>query len=198
MKNLDTTKILKRIIIVSWVALGCCFLIKLLGGNLFEIVCNNQRFITICNYADNHLWARCVISSISSVINSYFIILAMCGKLKYQKWQLLVVVLGNIFGSCFKVLVSREIGLVFDIINAIVVPIIFVIKTPKRIWLVFLGNISLFVFQLISSITKNLGFKIVTVDGLLIALIFSIDVFIMVILYYFYSYLIQKRRDKNG
>ena len=196
MKNLDTTKILKRLIIVSWVTLGCCFLIKLLGGNLFEIVCNNQRFITICNYADSHIWCRCIISSIISVINSYFIILAMCGKTKFSKWELLIVIVGNVFSSCFKLLISREIGVAFDIINAIIVPIIFVRKRPKRILLVFIGNIMLIAFQMISMFTKNIGMKFITLDGLLIGLIFSIDVFIMVILYYLYSNLISKGDKK--
>ena len=198
MKNLDTTKILKRIIIVSWVALIVCFLVKLLGGNIFEIVCSNERFIAICNYADNHLWLYCIMVSLHSVIVSYFIVCAMCGKLHLNTWQTIVLMVGNVAGSCIKSFGFNMIGLVFDLFNAIIFPCICTLKLPKRHWFVLMGNGLLLVFQVISMVTKNFGLNIITVNGLLISIIFSIDVSIMSILYYLYSYLLTKKGKRNG
>lgn len=196
MKSLDTTKILKRIIIVSWIALACCFLIKLLGGNIFEIVCNNQRFIAICNYADNHLWAYFTLASFNCVLCSYFTILAMCGKFKFKTYELIIVIVSNVVGTFVKVYLNNYIGLVFDIINAFVIPCIFLIKTPKRIVWVFVGNVILFAFQSVSLLTRNLKFDFIDANSTLISLIFSVDVWIMCILYYLYSNLIKTKKER--
>ena len=48
MEKLDKERYLKRVIIVCWIALAICFGIKLFGGNLFEIMCNNENFIKVC------------------------------------------------------------------------------------------------------------------------------------------------------
>ena len=196
MKNLDTTKILKRIIIVSWVALGCCFLIKLLGGNLFEIVCNNQRFITICNYADNHLWAKYILGTINTFLSLYLFLLAICGRPKYFKWEFWVVIATVLIGTLIKVL-NQNVGAVFDLWQFIVFPIILLRKTPKKFWKIILANALVISFQFISMITKNIGIQFVTNEGILVSFIFSIDVNIMLLLYYLYSNSIILRKEKS-
>ena len=195
MKNLDTTKIIKRIIIVSWVALGICFLIKLLGGNIFEIVCNNQRFIAICNFADNNFLAKCIMGAISTFISLYFFLLAICSKFKYEKWELIVVIVTVMIGTIIKV-VNQNIGMVFDIWQFIGFPLILLRKTPKKYWKIPVANALVLVFQFVSMVTKNIGISFVTDEGILISSIFSIDVIIMVVLYYFYSNLIILKKGE--
>ena len=46
---------LKVLIIVCWIAYITCLIIKVCGGNRFEIATTNQRFIDVCNYIDNTL-----------------------------------------------------------------------------------------------------------------------------------------------
>ena len=58
-------------------------------------------------------------------------------------------------------------------------------------------NILLLVFQLISLLTKNLAVNIVLENGLLIGIIYSIDVTLMMILYYLYSNVIKQKRRKK-
>ena len=46
--NVVTTKdkynrVIKRSIILCWIALAICFIVKILGGNFFEIVVHNDR-----------------------------------------------------------------------------------------------------------------------------------------------------------
>ena len=43
----------KTLITACWIVLICCFIVKLLGGNWFEIACNNEKFIAFCNTYKN-------------------------------------------------------------------------------------------------------------------------------------------------
>lgn len=57
--NVVTTKdkynrVIKRSIILCWIALAICFIVKIFGGNFFEIATTNQQFIKLCNFIDNN------------------------------------------------------------------------------------------------------------------------------------------------
>ena len=197
MKKLDKERYLKRVIVVCWVALAICFGIKLFGGNLFEIMCENENFVKVCEYADNHFWADFVLSSLYCFVSMYFLVLAMCGKYKYEKWELIMLVTTILLGTIVK-LYSNVFGLMFDIWQGIVMPCIFTIKCPKRHKFVILGNVLLFVFQAISMFVKNIKIDIVTDYGLLIGIIYSLDVLIMIVLYYLYSNILQRKEKENG
>lgn len=197
MEKLDKERYLKRVIIVCWVALAICFGIKLFGGNLFEIMCENENFIKVCEYADNHFWADYVLSCSYSLFAMYFLILAMCGKRKYDKWQFVILVATVIIGNFIKMF-SNGIGGAFDFWQSIIMPCVFTIKTPKRHKFVVLGNVLLLAFQMISIYVKNIDFIIVTDYGLLTGIIYSIDVLIMIIIYYLYSNILSRKENENG
>ena len=187
MEKLDKERYLKRVIIVCWIALAICFGIKLFGGNLFEIMCNNENFIKVCEYADNHFWAYYVISTAYCVVLNYFFILAICGECKISdKSHIIIFVITSLI-SCLAKSLNMAVGLIFDVWQVIVMPCIFTIRKPKRHWLVLFGNVLAFTFQSISMLTKNLSFGIVTDNGVLVSAIYSIDVLLMFILYYLYS-----------
>lgn len=195
MKNLDTTKILKRLIIVSWVALGCCFLIKLLGGNIFEIVCNNQRFITICNYIDKNWFLYYFVMTSYCYLSMYFLVLAMCQRTTYKRWEIITLTITILLVNVVKMF-SNEIGLILDFWQFIIMPILFVRKTPKKILNVFLANVLLISFQLISMVTKNIAINIDN-GSALESSIFSIDVILMILLYFGYSVSLEKRKQEK-
>ena len=88
--------------------------------------------------------------------------------------------------------------LLFDVWQVIIMPIVFTWSNKRRILYVFLGNILLIVFQLLSMYIKSTDTLLVTDGGALISIIFSIDVLIMDILYYFYSNIILGKGAKNG
>lgn len=195
MDKLDKAKYLNRVIIASWIGLAVCFVIKIFGASLFEIACDNDNFIAVCNYADTHYWANYLINCVHCFISLYFLELAMIGEYKYKKWQLNLLIITIVIGTQIK-LNSANIGLLFDIWQLVLMPILFVNKTPKRIWVVFFANILLIVFQFISLITKNLAISIVTTNGLLVGIIYSLDITIMIFLYYLYSNQIKIKRRK--
>ena len=196
MEKLDKERYLKRVIIVCWIALAICFGIKLFGGNLFEIMCENENFIKVCEYADNHVWADFVLSSLYCFVSMYFLVLAMCGKYKYERWELIMLIATILIGTIIKIY-SGVLGVIFDIWQMIVMPCIFTIKNTSRHKFVLLGNILLLVFQMASIYIKNIDYIIVTDHGLLIGIIYSLDVLLMIFIYYLYSNVLVKRKEKN-
>ena len=195
MEKLDKAKYLNRVIIASWIGLALCFVIKIFGGNLFEVACANENFIAVCDYADTHYWANYLINCVHCFISLYFFSLAIIGEYKFKRWQLIIVVLTVLVGTYLKLL-NSAIGTIFDIWQVILMPCLFLYNNWKRLWLVPLANILLIVFQLISMLTKNLAITIVLSNGLLIGIIYSIDVTLMMFLYYLYSNIIKQKRRK--
>ena len=196
MEKLDKERYLKRVIVVCWIALAICFGIKLFGSNLFEIMCENENFIKVCEYADNHFWARYIIGLLNAGISIYFFILAVCGKVKYTKIQLIILCVSLPICNFIK-MYDTNIGFICDVWQMIILPSVFIIMNKsrkKRLILVLVGNILLCAFQLISMFVKNLPFGIlVDTNNIITNAIFSIDVILMVILYYLYSNIIAKK-----
>ena len=186
MNKLDKANYLKRVIIVSWIALALCFVIKIFGGNLFEIACANENFIAVCDYADNHLWAEYLISAVYCLISLYFYCLAIMQEVKYKPWQLAMLIATVLVGTAIK-MSSVVGGWIFDIWQSIIIHIIFLNNQYKKYYRIIVAIILLLLFQLVSMATKNIKLGMITENGVLISAIFSIDVFIMLILYYAYS-----------
>lgn len=195
MEKLDKERYLKRVIVVCWIALAICFGIKLFGGNLFEIMCENENFIKVCEYADNHWWAYYLISSIYCFANVYFFTLAIMQNTRYKKWQLIVVVATVLVCNLMKSF-GTIIGLIADVWQLIFMPFVFVIKERKKYKNVIIANFLLLLFQFASAIIKNVDIVVMSNDRALIASIFSIDVILMVLLYFGYSNLIS-RKEKS-
>jgi hypothetical protein len=195
MERLNKEQYLKRVIVVCWIALAICFGIKLFGGNLFEIMCNNENFIKVCEYADNHFWAYYLISISFNIINTYFFVLTIIQKTHYIRKELLMVVFTVLLSTFIKYFYV-SIGLIFDVWQVIIMPALFTMKTKKKHWNIIFANVTLFIFQAISMLTKNIQFGILNKsDGILINAIFSIDVLIMVILYFAYINIRKERRN---
>ncbi|MBO7230067.1 MAG: hypothetical protein J6V20_01470 [Bacteroidaceae bacterium] len=195
MEKLDKERYLKRVIVVCWIALGICFGIKLFGGNLFEIMCNNENFIKVCEYADNNWWANILISFIVCLAHLYFYVLAICRQARFDKIQLYIVVATAFIGTFIKVLTPPIFGIIFDIWQLMLMPFLFLEKGWKSVLRVLIANVLLFGFQLISMVTKNIGVSVLG-ESVLEGTIFSLDVILMIILYWGYSNF--KRKEKNN
>jgi hypothetical protein len=193
MEKLDKERYLKRVIIVCWIALAICFGIKLFGGNLFEIMCENENFIKVCEYADNHFWAKYLICFAYALASDYFYVLAVCEKLAFTKRQFIIFLLTVIVATLIK-LINSTIGLIFEIWQFVIMPCIFTIKEPKKHWNSVIGVFLVFIFQVISMFAKNVEFAIMG-DSVLVGAIFSIDVFLMIVLYYGYMN-VRKRKGE--
>jgi hypothetical protein len=85
--------------------------------------------------------------------------------------------------------------MVIDLIQYFVVPFFFDIKLNKknilRVCIAFLLNLG---FQLVAVLTKSIGIQLTT-DNSITAIIFMIDLYIMLALYYLYAN--NLRKEKN-
>lgn len=188
--KLDKVKYLKRVIAISWLALLACFIIKMFGGNFFVIMCENERFIAVCEYADTHFWANYLISCLYCFVSLYLFTLAIIEQTRYTKTQLIIVICTVLIGSFIKIK-SVSLGWVFDIWQGFIMNAIFLGKRFKKYIRIIVGLILLLAFQLLSMVTKDLG--ITTLGSqLLIDMIFPIDVILMELLYFSYANLIKK------
>lgn len=194
--KLDVKKYLRRVIIVCWIALIVCVIIKLFGANLFEIVCKNDTFNTVCAYADTHIWADYLISAVYCFVSLYFFTLAILQERKFKAWQLSIVIVTVLVGTAVKIW-SVIGGWIFDIWQFIGMQILFLGKKYKQYWKIPLAIVLLAVFQLISMFVKNIDLGTTLGDSILIGAIFSIDVLIMIILYYGYANVIKIKKEKK-
>jgi len=190
--NIDKIKYLKRVIIASWVALAVCFVIKMFGGNLFEIICNNEAFIKVCEYKDTHLWLDYIMSGLYCFVSVYFFTLAILQRNRYKIWELILVIITVLGGTAIKIW-CFEYGIIFDIWQVILLPAILIGKDWKSYWKIILANVLLILFQVISMFTKGTTPQEIY-NNSIIGMIYSFDVLIMTLLYYGYANLIKSKK----
>lgn len=175
----------KRLIILGWVALAVCFALKLFGQDLFTIVLQEGTLKEVCTYVDTHLWADYLVSVLYSLVFMRFFILAIAQRKSLKNWERFIYYITVFAGAGLKIW-SYEWGFVYDIWQAILFPLILVLKEPKKILNILYANVAVIVFQIISMYIKDTS-GLEMHDNILLVTIFSIDVLIMLILYYAYA-----------
>lgn len=191
--KLDYKAYLKRVIILSWFALAICFAIKLFGGDLFTIVLEDNTAKAVFEYVDNHIWANYIVSALYCAISLRFYALAMAQRISFKIWEKILYIITVLAGTAVK-LWSYEWGYLFDIWQMVLFPAVLVCKTPKKLLNVFYGNVALLVFQIVSMYIKDTN-AITMYEHILVGLIYSVDVLIMLILYYGYANLINLKKE---
>lgn len=174
---------MKYLIRASWAVLIACFIIKLFGGNYFEIATNNENFIKICNFVDDNLWLKMSLACITYLIGMYFVLCIMLKHNFLTIKEILIFFPLIIFRSVIS-WYNNYVSYFIDILIMFVIPFIFS-KNRKRILIV---NILIIVFQLISLFIRNLGFSDFNENTTLISLIMQVDYYIMIFIYYLYTF----------
>ena len=177
-----------------------CFLIKIIGGNWFELICGNQNFINICEWLDNNLITRSIIYAVLYFLSGSLIILAQLKQKIKDNNSLIIIAIILITAIIRQLYSNRSIDGIMDLIVLILLPLIFNIIKDKKVKInkllrIFIGVIIVFCFQLISQITRNIGINYVD-ENCIIGFILSIDYYIMIILYFLYSN--RKESELNG
>ena len=191
----DKARLLRRVIIISWASLTLCFFIKIFGGNFFEIMCNNQTYKKICEYADTHLWLDIVISLLSTFLCECLFLLSILQKYWFNKKELIITIISVVVATILKIF-NLNFFMVADIWITILLPMLLLGKQFKKYWAVLFANLFNFGFQIISLLVKDLGFVDAS-ETYFIGLIYMIDLYIMCLLYYLYRNY-QKENEKMG
>ena len=193
----DKARLLRRVIIISWISLALCFVIKIFGGDFFEIMCQSPNYKALCEYADTHFWLKYIITILSSFYCQTLYSLAILEKYKFNKIELIITFV-SVMVACAIKLLYPTIGVFFDIWLCFVVPYIFIGKGfKKKWWQVPLAYALTFCFQLLSLVAKNLSIGIID-NSTFISLIFNIDVYIMCFLYYLYRNYEKEKKDMGA
>lgn len=186
------TKVLKRLLILCWATLMVCFIIKIFGGNFFNIVCRDERFIAVCDFIQN-TFLYYVMTFLTSALTHYLIWSLMFNrKLKrFEKVSLATIfVVTFLIQSLIYYLGYGQYVILMSLIRYICVPLILKCNWKR----VFIVNVLDIIFQIISMITKNV--KIIGFDeNVVVALIFMIDYYIMLLICYFYNKIRNKKEN---
>ena len=201
-------KAVKNTILLCWIMLIVCFIIKLFGGNWFEIICNNKHFVYVCDFIDRHLILNYAIAYPIYVIPTFFIMLA-CSNVPKPNWKQALVIFVFVSASWGFQFIHPLAKMALETVSFLILPFICELleknkKTAKEAikdswYRGIIGFVLDWAFQIISFVTKNIGIKVVDENSLL-SLMLMLDYFIMIALYYLYVLLKNKKKEgpKNG
>lgn len=185
--------VLRRSIIACWVILGICFFIKIFGGNFFEIVCTNDKFVSICNFIDKS-WIAYLLRCISFLFSSFLIF--KCIDYGSSKIKTIIFLILCMCVWSYKHLINLGVinvgTLLYNVLDFVSLYIISVIcSSKKNIYSRFIKPLIfialLFVFSIISATTKNIGIHESLNSYFVEGIIFMIDYYIMIVLTYLYA-----------
>lgn len=168
---------------VCWIVLVCCFIVKIFGGNYFEIALNNEKFIAFCYYVDDHIYLKMFLALIMYMFStSLYLCIVLKEKMLSKKHLLIFVplmVIKSLLGWY-----NYWLAFCIDFIIALFIPY-FINNDVKH---TIVAYIILNVFQLISLGIINIGFGNFNSNFFLIQTIMQIDYYIMLSLYYLYYF----------
>ena len=174
--KVDWKKATTRLLAILWLVLGICFVLKMFGGNWFGIYTHNQAFINMCNAIEQSPILIKVYPFPFYLLSCYLAVLTISrDKPKKNHW-IFIIIIGLIYLA--KVF-NEYIGLIIEII---ILYLLYSIKVSGKIWRGIETYIIMFLFQIVSLITKNIGYKL-DYDNLVISSIYMIDCYIMMTIY---------------
>lgn len=181
--------VLKRMIILCWITLLICFIIKIFGGNFFNIIISTETYTKYNKIFDTGLMyyiSRYVLCQIGTFI--YLLAVTRQTYYNFKTFMVILVINSMVFiVKCF----NQIVGLVLDItILEIAVPLVI----RRNLKSVIIGVVLLNSFQLISLFVKNLGIFKVLDTTFIIGFIYSLDYYLMLFIYYLYNNL---RKEEN-
>lgn len=180
---MNYTPVFRRMICLCWFCLGICFSIKLLGGDWFSVYVENEKFIAFCNWFDGQPAAQYVVGCLSSGLSMGLFWLAILRRRWFEKRLHTVLAAVTILVGVGVKLLFPVVGIVVDVWQCFIFPFVLNYKKFKDI---VVGNIFLIVFMVVSNITKNITMSNFMVENSVVALVYLIDLYIMLTLYYFY------------
>ena len=187
---------LNVVIITCWILLVIALILKLFGLNWFEPVVNSKNFLDICDFIENNLILKYIITCLIALILNSLSVLAILGQRFYTKIQAIVFIPFIIIMSIIS-WYSSVVGTILGVILYLL-PIIWL---KKKWYRAIIGIGLIYGFQLISILAKNVGSYSLTYslreEKYFIGLILQIDSIIMTILYYLYASSKFRRKEEK-
>lgn len=184
-----TKKNFKVLILTCWALLLICLVIKLFGGNWFELNSENTKFIQFCNYVDNTMWLKMILACLIFIFTTLPVICMLYNVKKLSTKMLLIHIPIMIFKSIINWYIVW-LGYIIDLIYLIILPIILT-RNWKRVLLV---NVLAFATQLLTILIRSMSINFNFGNTFLEQALYQIDYYIMILLLYLYNtYFIIKK-----
>lgn len=182
----------KALITSCWVMLFACWLFTIITSKYIPIWCENEKFIEVCSFIDNNIVLDLITRFLMYYFNWLFIIYAVLRKpIKHKLWLWSLI----IFGFWLLKTIFIEIPIINYLDFAMLIPLI--IAQPKKWYRAIIGIALFFVFSLLC---VQIKIGVLTPDVYMylptaLTIIYSIDIYIICILYYGYE---MKGANNNG
>ena len=171
-----------KLIIMSWCLLIVCLIIKLFGGNWFELSTDNERFISLCAFVDEHQWLKMAINCIMYCFSTYFVICASVGQKYLTKKQAIFI---------FPYMITKSliswyfywIAFAMDVILLLVINTCISRKFSRSLLCFGLVN----AFQFVSLGMRNIHVTNFDNNNTIVLILLQIDYYLMIALYYLHS-----------
>ena len=170
------------LIVVSWIALILCLIIKIFGGNWFELWLDNDKFISFCKFVDDTQWLKMVLAFIIGIFTTYPL-MCLIYNVKYYKglWIILYIIIMSLKSlSCWYFKLGSYI---IDLLILIIIPMI-ITKNWKRPIIV---NIIIMTLQLLTILIRNVNSGLNAADTFIEQFLIQIDYYLMLLLFYLYN-----------
>ena len=188
--------VLKRAIIICWVLLAICFVIKIFGGNFFAIICTNEKFIKVCEFVDKSI-IKYILYYILFNLSMYLLLIIAIPNIKIKSREFIIYLIIINLTWIYKLLLDLNIiyvsTFIINIGDFIIYFLVLLILSRKPIRS-FITILLLLIFSLVSAFVKNIGLHGVITDSYLVTTIFLIDYYIMLALSSLYAKKIYLKR----
>ena len=178
------------LIVVSWVVLIFCLIVKLFGGNWFELGVENEKFVAFCNYVDNTMWLKMALACLIYLFTNYFILCILINRKKLDK-KIVALFLPLMITKSLISWYVLWVSYVLDVLILVILPLI-IGKKWKR---VIFGNLLVMGFQLLTLAIRNISGDFTLNNIFLVQVLYQIDYYLMIILFYLYTF--KKKKIKK-
>ena len=169
------------LITMSWALLLICLIIKLFGGNWFELWWENDNFINFCNYVETKTWLKMSIACLVYLISGYFIISVFINRKMNLKLMAIfypIMIIKSVVGWY-----NTTIAFILDLIILLGLTTYFN-KNIKRNLICYA---LLFLLQLVSILIRNVSIDF-NLNSTIPSLLYQIDYYIMIVLWFLYNF----------
>ena len=124
----DVKKLIITVWIMLWVVLIILDVFKLCFNVWYPVVSNNQKFISVCNFIDNHEWLKTIIFTSLYFINIHVCYLMFTKRYKYKNKFIFIILSVFFIGNRFLKEYNNLIGIICECVILIILPVLYNLK----------------------------------------------------------------------
>lgn len=125
LKDKDKSEISMRVVILILSLVAVSYAFKMCGSEIFNKFVTNEVFINISNFIDTNYIANIVAYGLLSFVVTYFTIMLTSKTLRLKIWQVLSILIFCLIMSWVRLIWYGIISFLFDLIQYIIIPVLF-------------------------------------------------------------------------